>query len=255
MTAIVQDNGKHSLSVIADDMDIPLATAHRAVLTLQHAGYLIRSRRGYYHPGPVLTALAEQANKMSVATGIARPILAQLAAHEDCLAHLGVFEEDMVTYLLKEGADKDALFTRKDMQLEAYCSGLGKVLLAALDDSALDAYLAGGPFVPLTRNTIIDPQALRAEIAKVRKQGFAVDNCEIRENLFCMAAPLSDDTGHVFAAISLSFSNSAILRSGWKMHLSKLRKAAATISKRTRAGQDESSSAVIGKADRAFRTE
>ncbi len=232
LSAIVLDNGRRSLSAIAEELRIPRATAHRTAQALQRDGYLIRSRRGYYHPGPALALPGRHSSPITLATGVARPILAQLAMQEDCLAHMGIFEQDMVTYLLKEGAGKDALFTRQNMQLEAYCSGLGKVLLAALDDSALDAYLADGPFVPLTPNTIVDPEALRAEIARVRLQGYGIDNCEASETLFCIAAPLFGEAGEVLAAISISLSTSAIVRSGWQRPLNRLRDAVSKISAR-----------------------
>lgn len=229
LTAVVADNGQQPLSALAEDLGLPRATAHRAAQALERAGYLIRSRRGYYHAGPALAGLAFHAEPATVAAGVARPILAQLAAQQHCLAHLGVFEQDMVTYRLKEGERKDMLFTRKDMQLEAYCSGLGKVLLAGLDEEALDSYLGNGPFVALTPNTIVSPDALRIEIARVHDQGYAIDNREISENLFCIAAPLADPEGHVFAAISLSFPSAVILATGWERPLAALHKATAKI--------------------------
>lgn len=158
--------------------------------------------------------------------------LAQLAISLDCLAHLGVFEQDMVTCLLKEGARKGMLFTRKNMQLEAYCSGIGKVLLAALDEDALEAYLANGPFVPLPANTIVEPEALRAEVVKVRDQDFAIDKREISEDLFCLTLPLTDSTRHVFAAITMSLPNAAIDKRSWNGPLSVLRDGAVCIQAR-----------------------
>jgi len=234
LEAVTRDNGQQPLSRIAADLGLPRATAHRMAQALERAGWLIRSRRGYYHAGSALAAIAPHSAPAAVAAGIARPLLVQLAARQHCLAHLGVFEQDMVTYRLKEGARADMLFTRKDMQLEAYCSGLGKVLLAALDDDALDAYLANGPFVALTPNTIVEPGALRAEIAQVRDRGYALDNCEVSEALSCIAAPLASPAGQVFAAISLSFPSAVIRRSGWDRPLADLLRAAERISLRMR---------------------
>lgn len=55
----------------------------------------------------------------------------------------------MVTSLLKAGSVPDTLFTKETMQQEAYCSGLGKVLLSGLGKDRLETYLAGGPFIRL----------------------------------------------------------------------------------------------------------
>jgi IclR family transcriptional regulator, acetate operon repressor len=90
------------------------------------------------------------------------------------------------------------------MQLEAYCSGIGKVLLAHLPKAACEDYLAAGPFVALTSRTIVDPDLLRAELANVRHQGFAVDNHEVAEDLRCIAVPLRRPDGEVVAAVSVS---------------------------------------------------
>lgn len=232
LNAVIADGGQSALSDIAAQLGLPLATAHRAVQTLEESGFLFRSRRGHFHAGPALSALVTRTDPATIAAQIARPVLARLAQQQDCLTHLGVLEQDMVTYCLKEGAHKDLLFTRADMQLEAYCSGLGKVLLGALTDEALAAYLAGGPFIALTAQTLVEPDALHAEIVRVREQGYALDRGEISEDLFCLALPITSPAGQVFAAISLSNSRAAIERTGVNKPLQALRAATATIARR-----------------------
>ncbi|WP_257555252.1 IclR family transcriptional regulator C-terminal domain-containing protein [Sphingobium sp. CFD-2] len=83
---------------------------------------------------------------------IARPLIRKLAKSVGHTVHLGVLEGDMTTYLVKEGRVDDGLLTREDMQLESYCSGIGKVLLAYLSEADRQRYLSGGPFVRLTQN-------------------------------------------------------------------------------------------------------
>ncbi len=208
--AIVRDRGERPLTEIAEGIDLPLATAHRVAQSLLDTGHLVRSRRGYYHPGPALTALQPMLDPALIAAAVARPLLDRLAGRFACTAHLGRFDEDMVTYVLKAGRTSDTLFTKEAMQQEAYCSGLGKVLLGGLESDRLSAYLAGGPFIRLTRNTIVDEQELRGEIALTRSRGFAIDNREIRDDLFCIAVPVRNSQGEVFAAISLSFTDTAM---------------------------------------------
>lgn len=108
----------------------------------------------------------------------------------------------MMTYLLKEGDHHGAVISKPNMQLEAYCSGLGKALLAHLPREELDAYIATAPFVALTPRTIISADALRAELARVRNRGFALDRAEMFDGFICIAAPIRVD-GRVVAAISL----------------------------------------------------
>lgn len=189
---------------------IPLPTAHRIAETFIQQGYLVRSRRGHYHAGPELRRIGADLPIAKVASGLARPVLAKLAKKYRCSAHLGILESGMVTYLVKEGTDETGLFTREGMQLEAYCSAIGKILLAAEPELDLKAYLDNGPFVSLTANTLVSPDALRTEIVSVRDGGFAVDNHEVSEDLFCIAVPLTDQDDTIFAAISLSFHQAGI---------------------------------------------
>jgi hypothetical protein len=90
------------------------------------------------------------------------------------------------------------------MQLEAYCSGIGKVLLANLPDAERAAYLATGPFVALTARTICDAGELGRVLETVRAQGFATDLGEVVEDLACVAVPLRRPGGEAIAAISIT---------------------------------------------------
>lgn len=110
----------------------------------------------------------------------------------------------MVTYLVKEHGGGPPVLTREMIQLEAYCSGIGKVLLAHLDDAARDAYLAAGPFVALTGKTTTDPDALRTVLGRIRAQGYAVDDAELEDDLYCLAVPVRGPGGEVLAALSAS---------------------------------------------------
>jgi IclR family transcriptional regulator, acetate operon repressor len=134
----------------------------------------------------------------------AAPILDRLASRTRCAVQLGVFENDMVTYLVKAGQSAGELFTKVGMQLEAYCSGIGKVLLAHLPAQTQAEYLANGPFIALTDRTITDPVLLKAALADAATQGFAVDDEEVVPGLQCVAIPVRNLQGEVAAAISAS---------------------------------------------------
>lgn len=203
LNEILADGETQSLAKVSRDLKIPLSTAHRLAKDLERHGFLIRAGRGQFVPGMALLRLGATHHLQEVLTQICRPLLRTLARQTGHAAHLGVLEGDMVTYLVKEALPKTTLFTREAMQLEAYCSGIGKVLLASLSTDASDAYLSSAPFVALTSNTITDVDGLRAELAAVRARGYAVDNAEIAEGLRCVAIPLRHE-GTVIAALSLS---------------------------------------------------
>lgn len=137
------------------------------------------------------------------------PAVEALAEDLGTTVHLGSFDGDMVTYRAKAGVSKGGLFTEVGGQLEAYCSGIGKVLLAHLPEDERNAYLANGPFVALTPHTITDPAELAHELDHVRSQGLAFDREEIEERLRCVAVPLFAPDGSVPLALSASFRNLA----------------------------------------------
>lgn len=202
LEAVIADGGNRSVAAIARDLGVPVATAHRQVVSLVDEGYLARHRSGCYFAGPRLLRLLGQLDEKQLIANAAAPVLHRLAADLGCVIQLGTLEGDMVTYRIKTGEGAGDLFTRVGMQLEAYCSGIGKVLLAALSERDRENYLASGPFPPLTPRTITDPAALRSELATVARQGHAIDDGEIAEGLHCVAIPLHTPDGRVVAAIS-----------------------------------------------------
>jgi IclR family transcriptional regulator, pca regulon regulatory protein len=86
----------------------------------------------------------------------------------------------------------------------AYATSMGRVLLADRPDDWLDGYLASVTLVPLTPHTVADPAALRAELGKIREQGWAVVDQELEEGLRSVAAPIRDAEGRAVAAVNVS---------------------------------------------------
>lgn len=230
LEAILGDREGRSVAAIGADVGLPKATAHRQVATLLKESYLRRLGNGRLVAGPRLMALAQQVDPKQVIAAAAAPELNRLSARLGCIAQLGTLESDMVTYRIKTGQAAGAFFTRVGLQLEAYCTGIGKVLLAHLPEAEREAYLATGPFPALTANTITDPAALRIELENVHAQGHACDNEEIAEGLVCFAVPLHTSNGEVPAAISVSFASaSARSASARERHLRALGQAAQRI--------------------------
>lgn len=204
LEAVIADGGRSNMSGLARQIGMPIATAHRQVTTLVAEGYLTPSGGGRHVAGSRLLGLLHRLDEKQIVANVAAPLLHQLAARVRSVVQLGTFENDMVTYRIKTGRGASDLFTRVGMQMEAYCSGMGKVLLAHLPKGEREAYLSGGPFVALTERTIVDPDRLREELDAVFEQGYAIDDEEIAPGLRCMAVPLRNSNGTVIAAISVS---------------------------------------------------
>ncbi|MFM6853555.1 MAG: IclR family transcriptional regulator, partial [Sphingopyxis sp.] len=171
LEAIICDDGQLTLAGYAALLNLPVATVHRHVQALIGAGFLVRHGQRRLLPGPRLCRLAPHLDERQWLIRAAAPLIEKLAAKTRCVVQLGTLDQDMVTYRLKRGVGGAAAFTREGMQLEAYCSAIGKILLAHLPDAERAAYLAAGPFPALTPSTITDPQSLAAELAHVRAIG------------------------------------------------------------------------------------
>ena len=201
---VLQHDGEKSLDDIAAAIGLPPSTAYRVVSRFKTRGLLAKVAKGRYRAGAALLDIAERFDYSALLTQVARSPIRQLARTTRRTAHLGVLDAEMVTYLIKEKGGRQNILTREAMQLEAYCSAIGKVLLAHLDDTQLNNYLLSGQFVALTSNTIIDPRQLRSHLLEVRAQGFAIDDQEVVEGLFCLAVPVHGRDGTVVGAISSS---------------------------------------------------
>ena len=110
----------------------------------------------------------------------------------------------MVTYLVKQPFGRRNPPSREGTQLEAYCSAIGKVLLAQLEVEEVDLYLGESSFVPLTPATITDASVLKGLLGEVRAQGWAIELGETMPDLSCIAVPVLDSAGSGRAALSVS---------------------------------------------------
>jgi IclR family transcriptional regulator, pca regulon regulatory protein len=119
----------------------------------------------------------------------------------------------------------------------AYATSMGRVLLAGLDQPELDARLREAGLRPLTPSTLTDPSALRAELERVRRQGWAVVDQELEQGLRAVAAPIRDASGVVVAAVNVSaHAGRTTLEDMRRVLLPPLLEAAAAIGRDLRAG-------------------
>lgn len=221
--------GEGGVSAAAKRLGIPVSTVYRQIAALVAEGYLVRMSSGRYTAGPRLLGLTSRIDEKQILVNLAGPCLDRLAGRLQAIAQLGTLESGMVTYRIKTGRGSANLFTKVGMQMEAYCSAIGKVLLAHLAEEELEAYLENGPFVPLTARTIVDPFRLREELAAVKMQGFAIDDAEAAEGLYCLAVPVPGRDGQVKAAVSVSRASDIAATQGNDRVLEELRLAVSSI--------------------------
>lgn len=179
------------------------ATAHRFIATLEQVGAITRDRCGLFSLGMTLADLGLIVPAQRIILDACEDCLGPVAERLGETLHVGVLQGDMVNYLYKAASCRPAgERTRAGVQLEAYGTALGKMLLAHLPEAALAAYLYDGNFVRLTDTTITEPDALRAELDDVRRKAHAFDFGETYRGVHCVAVPIHSASGTVIAALS-----------------------------------------------------
>lgn len=187
LQAIVGDGGKTPLLEIAKRLGLADSSARRTATLLLRRGLLVRVRPGHFSAGPAFLAVPEP---RFIIADIARPALRRLARAIGATVHLGLFEDEMITYIAKAQGGGPEVLTREGMQLEAYCSAIGRVLLSMQPQETIRSYLSSAPFVALTGNTETDPERIGELLKAVQTDGFAIEHEEIMEGLHCTAVPV-----------------------------------------------------------------
>jgi DNA-binding IclR family transcriptional regulator len=183
--------------------NLPAASGYRLVQTLEEIGAVVRGPRGRYRPGLLLLSLSHNVTIAELLRDASHSLMTELARAQDLTLHLGVLEHGMVSYVAKVSTPGAfAVNTRVGAQLEPYCSGLGKVLLAALPDAEVERFLLEGELIALTPYTITTAAALRSELKRVRERGYALDDREHKADMRCIAVPVLDREGRAVAALS-----------------------------------------------------
>lgn len=186
-------------------LGLPKSTVHGLVKTLEARGFLTQNpENGKYQLGVKVYELGMVYSNTVELQSAARNAANRLAARYEEAVHLAIYVGGMVVYIMKtEFKGKLVAFPRVGASIPAYATAVGKVLLAALPDSDIEKYREDELY-PFTSNTITSVEALRAELAKVREQGYAVDNEETLVGIACVGAPVFDRQGRVVAALSIS---------------------------------------------------
>lgn len=186
-------------------LDLPRTTVHELIATLVERRYLVADGAGRYRLGVRLHQLgsryAEDLDLIREGRSAAQRVSDQCQE----TVHLGILEGYDVVYIAKvDSTHAVRMVSAAGLRLPAHCTAIGKMLLACLPESALDALLSAGPLRAMTPGTITDPAALRADLDETRRRGASFEQCESNSDVACVAAPVRDHSGQVVAAMSIS---------------------------------------------------
>lgn len=202
----VMGRGEPSQTIgeIASAADLPRSAARRFLMTLGELGFTRTDGKRFWLTPKVL--------RLGLSYLYTLPYWrqAQTAAEELC-AEIGqscaisVLDEEEIVYVVRMHTRRIlSISPSLGSRLPAHAVSMGRVLLAGLDDAALDDYLAKATLKKLTSATLVDRTRLRVEVLKVREQGWAWIDGELDESICGLAVPIRDADGQTVAALNVS---------------------------------------------------
>lgn len=193
------------LTEIADELDINKSTLHGIISTLKYHGFIDQDKETQkYRLGMYLVQLGNIVIKSFDIRTITSPIITEVCEKLSETVHIGMLDGYEVVYVDKKESNQSMrIFTTIGARKPAYSTGVGKAMLAYLDEDIL-SYSLPNSLEKITDNTIADKKALLDELKKIREDGIAFDNEENIEGLTCVAAPIFDGTGRAKYSISVS---------------------------------------------------
>lgn len=209
----------------------PKATLFRFLQTLVSQGMLaLDPETSSYSLGVRLVRLAHAAWKQSSLAPIARPFLDALSSEMGETVHLAQLDGAHVLYVDKRNARVPIeMFSQAGKVGPAYCTGVGKAMLAFLPDDQLARIVPQMAFHRYTAATLTTPQALTSELAAIRRAGHAFDREEHEPGIICVAAPILSSQGRVLGAVSLTSSTARTSLAALEMNAPRVKATAARI--------------------------
>ena len=189
---------------IAAKLDLPESTVYRILKYLAARNYVERTPQGILL-GSGCLHLGAMAQEQNVLQRLAHPELIRLAEETLETVHLAKLNGNAVVYIDKcDGARSIRMRSMIGRNAPLHCTGIGKAMLAALPDKELAARMRELTFERFTDTTICDAAGMREEIERIRSRGYAIDDCEHEEGVYCVAAAVIDRRGKVQAGLSLA---------------------------------------------------
>jgi IclR family transcriptional regulator, KDG regulon repressor len=191
---------------VAQRLSLHKSTIHRLLAVLDQHGLIRRNAQtGKYALGLRLFELGTRAIQSLRVREQAQPYLDRLSRDTGETAHICVRDGgDMVSVAYAEGPRSLRMPATVGRRTPAYCSAVGKAMLAFLPEPALEEVLGKQSLRACTDKTLVTRGSLLADLRQVRIRGYSVDDEEIEKGLRCVGAPVWNCSGEVVAAMSIA---------------------------------------------------
>lgn len=182
---------------------IPRASVRRCLHTLIALGYA-EADGNNFSLKPKVLSLGYSYLSSTPLTVSAHPYLNRISRSLNESCSLAVLQDDEVLYVGRSAASRImSVSLTTGSRLPAYCTALGRVLLAHLPAAELDAYLARVPLKAMTELTVVNPERLKEILEGVRADGYAILEEELEIGLRSIAVPVRGASGNVLAALNI----------------------------------------------------
>lgn len=202
---LLSENNDLSVTQVAKRMNMNRASSHRFLATLKELGYADKDESSRYYLTSKVIELGTKVLDRFEFRKIAHPFLQAVASKFNETINLGFFNGNQVITIDKINSTE---ILRMDAGIggrePAYCTSLGKAILAYLPENQLKEYLKAIALTPYTPNTVTSKKKLKEELIHIRENGYAIDNEELSVGLRCVGAPVFDHSGQARYAISIS---------------------------------------------------
>jgi len=206
LEALSQDGPDLTLGQISESLGLHKSTAHRLIMVLERHKLLEKhAERGKYRLGLKLFELGTRAVSQLDLRERARPFLERAVLETGETVHLCVYDDGEVVYVDKvEPGRSVRLASSVGRRNPAYCTAVGKAIMAHLPESQVEIAVQKHGLRQLTRKTVGTMAELKAELVSVREIGYAIDNEENEEGVCCVGAVVRDFSTDPVAAVSVS---------------------------------------------------
>jgi IclR family pca regulon transcriptional regulator len=202
--AFTREQPALTLSQVAATAGLTPATARRCLHTLEELGYVTRRDRSFLLRPKVLELGAAYLESMNI-EAVTGNLIEDLARQTGDSAALAVLDGTEIVYVARASVRTLLrLEAHVGSRLPAYCTSMGRVLLAGLAPERLRSFLASASFPALTEHTVTDPKRLERLVDESRRHGYAAVEDELAYGVVALAVPVFDSAGRVVAALNSS---------------------------------------------------
>lgn len=192
-----------TIAQISHRTAIPRASVRRCLHTLIQLGYA-EAQGNHFSLKPKVLSLGYSYLSSTPLTVSAHAYLNRISRSLSESCSLAVLQDDEVLYVGRSAASRImSVSLTTGSRLPAYCTALGRALLAHLTTEELDAYLARVPLKAMTELTVVNPERLRDVLGEVRQVGYALVEEELEIGLRSIAVPVRGASGNVLAALNV----------------------------------------------------